>query len=162
MLNACTSASVSVCRAGVYPYFIDETGEIQVLVNYSTKYNQLSDFGGRVEKQETPLKTGIRELAEETDNLISEQPTVCYHSQPYIHTEDVIVFFFRYRETFIRQVFKNFLSDKHHEISRIKIISLKKMLSVPQSELWHKTYKLLKKCSENNIEHILKQNNIIN
>lgn len=57
-------------RAGIIPYIVKDG--IYFLMGVDKRTGQFSDFGGGIKNGETPILAGIRELYEETKQLIKE------------------------------------------------------------------------------------------
>ena len=72
MITDCVEANtIRRCRSGVVPYtVIDE--KIYLLFGVDSKYNELTDFGGGVKKNETIVSGGLRELREESCGIFSD------------------------------------------------------------------------------------------
>lgn len=80
-------------RCGIIPYFFDDDGDLFIYLGVDKKYNELTDFGGRVSSREDFIRTAKRELEEEARRVFENMAYVDLRNCLCIHSKtDVIIF----------------------------------------------------------------------
>lgn len=150
--NCLQAANVSVCRSGVIPYTIINN-TLYFLFAIDSKYNELTDFGGGVKKNETIITGGLRELQEESCGIFSKINLNDVHDCVTILNTKMAVIFIPISPLWYGKVEKVFLSKVTPltENKNVIWIDLDKLQTFyiakqhkPELRMWKKVQKFFK------------------
>lgn len=140
-------------RAGMIPYIKRPDG-IYFLMGVDMKTKEFSDFGGGIKNNETPIQAALRELHEETRQLLTDIGEIKlgiydrHNSTCVIFCEIDNSLFNTLPQTFLETTK---LGDEYNEMSELVFLSTERMINLVYSEnskMWSRIRFALKNTGE--------------